>query len=85
MKKLIFIVLAFIYTGLLFAKRQSRFIFDKRFSPHQTSIYYKLGNGYIQIKTYQYGCAKDIVMINLHDVKSTLVAAGNSLNPMVDY
>jgi hypothetical protein len=37
------------------------------------TIYCKLGNSIIRLKTFQYGSAKDLVMINLHDDEMTSV------------
>ena len=46
---------------------------DKPFVPKINTIYYKLGDRIIRIKTFQYGNAKDLVFINLHDDEITAV------------
>ena len=47
-----------------------------KYAPFETIIYYKLGQSTIPLKTFQYGEAKDLVMINLHDDETTSVNAG---------
>ena len=51
----------------------------KLFSPKENSVYHKLGERLIQIKTYQYGDAKDKVYINLHDDEMTAMNGARKL------
>jgi hypothetical protein len=46
---------------------------DKPLIPKINTVYFKLGERVIQIKTYQYGAVKDIVYINLHDNEITAI------------
>jgi hypothetical protein len=66
---------------MLFLQAQplSYHTFEKKCSLKETTIYYKLGNSTIQLKTFQYGNAKDLVMINLHDDETTSVIAARKL------
>jgi hypothetical protein len=43
-------------------------------TPKVNTIFYKLGDDYIRIKTFQYGTAKEPFFINLHDDEETAVA-----------
>ena len=45
----------------------------KSFLPKVTTIFHKLGDRVIQLKTFQYGDVKDMVYINLHDDEITAV------------
>jgi hypothetical protein len=45
----------------------------KAYLPKITTIFYKLGDRVIQLKTFQYGDVKDMVYINLHDDEITAV------------
>lgn len=48
-------------------------------SPVINSIFHKLGDRTIQIKTFQFGTSKDIVYINVHDDEITSVNAAKRL------
>jgi hypothetical protein len=45
----------------------------KLYLPKVNTIFYKLGDRVIQLKTFQYGDVKDMVYINLHDDEITAV------------
>jgi len=47
-----------------------------KYQPLETVIYYKLGQSIVPLRIFQYGEAKDLVMINLHDDEMTSVNAG---------
>src|SRR5258706_13346822 len=66
---------AIILFGLLLSAGQTNATTgpDKSFSPKVNTVYYKLGERVIQIKTFQYGDLKDIVYINLHDDEMTAI------------
>ena len=65
----------FILVGLQLSAGQTRFTkgSGNPFVPRINSVYHKLGDRIIQIKTYQYGDSKDMVFINLHDDEVTAV------------
>ncbi len=79
MKKIILIFLFSFSSGLLVAQSQSDSVFEKKFAPKETTIYYKLGKRVIQLKIFQYSDIKDIVMINLHADEITSVVAAHKL------
>lgn len=46
---------------------------DMPYMPKINTVYFKLGERVIQVKTFQYGNVKDMVYINLHDDEITAV------------
>lgn len=79
MKKAVPIFLFFFSCRLLTAQTLNSPAFEKNFIPWETTIYYKLGNSIIHLKTFQYGKAKDLLMINLHSDEVTSVSAAHKL------
>ena len=54
-------------------------ITQSRHIPFEKTIFYKLGNKIIPIKISQYGKAKDVIYINVHDNETTSVEAARSI------
>ncbi len=75
MTKLILSLIILHLSWLLQAQPQNYENFEKKFLPKSNTIYYQLGNRTIQLKTFQYSDAKDLVMINLHADETTSVAS----------
>jgi hypothetical protein len=49
------------------------------YEPTSTTIYYKLGEKTIQVKTFLYGTAKDMVYVNVHDDEITALTGAKKL------
>jgi len=77
MKKCIPIFLFPLLSGFQPARSQSNTLTEKKVTPRETTIYYKLGDRNIVIKTFEYGDAKDHIMINLHADEITSVTAAH--------
>ena len=61
------------------AQNSARPVYTRTFSPKTTTIFYRLGETSIPIHVSQYGEARDMVYINLHDDEQSSVDAAKSL------
>jgi archaellum component FlaF (FlaF/FlaG flagellin family) len=78
-KKILFPVLLICSVLISVAQTSVRKMVINPLTPDINTISHKLGDRVIQIKTYQYGSAKNIVYINLHDDEITSVNAAKRL------
>ena len=76
MKFLLVIILS---TSVFVTKNEGLNSSGEKFSPKESTFYYKLGDRPIPIKLLQYGELKDIVMINLHSDETTSVDASQKV------
>lgn len=51
----------------------------KQLTPRINTLFYKLGDGQLRIRVYQYGNNKDLFFINLHDDEVTAVSAAKRI------
>src|SRR4051812_29238083 len=73
-------VIAFLFSlSTALAQAGTRTIMPLSYEPTSTTIYYKLGEKTIQIKTFLYGTAKDIVYVNVHDDEITALNGAKKL------
>lgn len=77
MKNCIQIFLFLLLSGFQAARSQSNTLTEKKITPRENTIHYKLGNRVVSIKIFQYGDAKDFIMINLHADEITSVIAAH--------
>lgn len=73
MHKLSFLLILSIIRLTAPAQTSVRPTMPRNLLPKETTVYYKLGERVIQIKTFQYGDAKNMVYVNLHDDEITAV------------
>ncbi len=72
LRKPVFFILSFILTTAS-AQTSVGLPAFKPFQPKENTLRYKLGERVIQVKTFQYGDAKDVVYVNLHDDEMTAI------------
>jgi len=70
-----FLLIGITVSAIAFSQNDS----TVRYFPWQTTHYFKLGSTIIQLKQFEYGANKNIVMINLHDDEITAVDAANKV------
>lgn len=74
MRNNLFPVIFFLVPNLLLAQTSFKKInTGKVFSPRITTVFHKLGDDFIRIRTYQYGEAKEPFFVSLHDDEVTAV------------
>ncbi|MEI9943310.1 MAG: hypothetical protein WDN26_03745 [Chitinophagaceae bacterium] len=61
------------------AQGTSKTAAPKAFSPRITTIFHKLGDGFVRIRSYQYGDAKEPYFIALHDDELTAITSTQKL------
>jgi hypothetical protein len=73
MHRLIFLFILSIIRLTAPAQTSVRPTMPRNLLPKESTVYYKLGERVIQIKTFQYGDVKNMVYVNLHDDEITAV------------
>lgn len=70
----IFIFFLLLYPALVPAQTRTKALPAKEFTAQVATRLYKLGDGYLTVKVFQYGDARDLFFINLHDDEITAVS-----------
>src|SRR5689334_15983325 len=79
MQKLFWLVILSILTRPLAAQTTARVSVPRLYQARESSLYFKLGDRVVQVKTFQYGNSKDKVYINLHDDEMTAINGAKKL------
>ena len=67
------ITIVFMFPVFVISQATHHRLHHRTLIPKVTTVYFQLGNTVIPIKSYQYGNAKDLFFINLHDDEMTAV------------
>ena len=79
MRSIFFFLILFFVPAILLGQTKAKIITGKPLSPSITTIFHKLGDDFVRIRTYQYGDAKEPFFISLHDDEVTAIQGATKL------